>query len=97
MERWHVKPGQPHIPDDNELEPITGVLEPAGDCCTPGLVPNVGLPVERVRGGPGHHHLDDTLFIVIVVPCGAKAVDPTISTLEKLAAALGVKVRRLLE
>ena len=68
-----VEARQPHVPHQHDFQRVARVAEPLGQALAAGLIPDVGLPVQGVRGRTGHHHLDAALGIILVEPVGAQA------------------------
>ena len=71
VEARRVEPGQPHVAHEDDLQRVVRVAEALGEGLAAWLVADVRLPVRRVRGGAGHHHLDRALVVVGVLPLGA--------------------------
>src|SRR5206468_3822083 len=68
MERRHVKPCQPHVANDDELQWVAEILEASRQCSASGFVADVWLPVWWIGGRASHHDFDDPLVVVIVMP-----------------------------
>ena len=68
-----VEAGEPHVAHQHDLEWVLGIAEALCEGLAPWLVADVRLPVGRVSGRAGHHHLDRAPAVVIVVPFGAEA------------------------
>ena len=69
------KAGQPHVPDDHQLERIAGVLRPLGEQFPARLAADVLLPFLRVRGRACHDDLDFAALVVVTVPLRAQLDD----------------------
>jgi hypothetical protein len=63
-----VEAGEPHIAHDDDLERVLRIAETGGQCLAPGLVADVLLPLQRIGGRAGHHHLHPPLLVVLVAP-----------------------------
>ena len=70
-----VEAGQPHVPDDHQLEQIVGVLRPLGEQFPARLAADVLLPFLRVRGRACHDDLDFAALVVVTVPLRAQLDD----------------------
>ena len=68
-----VKAGEPHIAHEDDAEWVGIVSESLGQRLAISLVANVPLPFWRIGRRAGHHDLDSSLIIVIVVPVRAQA------------------------
>lgn len=75
MQGGRVEPGKPHVAHDHDLERVTRVPEAGGERLAPGLVANVVLPVDRVRGRPGHHDLERAVVVARPDPLGPECGD----------------------
>ena len=60
-----VEAGQPHVPDDHQLERVVGILGPLGEQFPARLAADVLLPFFRVRGRACHDDLDDAALVVV--------------------------------
>src|SRR5690606_38250085 len=70
-----VKAGQPHIPDDDQLQGVRWILETLCEFIPPGFVPGVLGDLWAFAGVAGHDDLDGPLVVVVVVPLGADLGD----------------------
>ena len=70
-----VETGQPHIPDDHQLERVVGVLGPLGEQLPACLAADVLLPFFRVRGRACHDDLDGAALVVVTMPRWAQLDD----------------------
>jgi hypothetical protein len=79
VHRRGVEAGQPHIPHDDQLQGVVGVLGALRQQVAPGLVAprvsQVRLPVQRVGGRAGHDHLQPPRRILVGVPLRAQRHD----------------------
>ena len=66
-----IESGQPHVAYEHDLKRISGVAEPVRERLAARLVADMGLPVGRVRSAAGHHNLDASLVILLVMPTRA--------------------------
>ena len=73
MQARGVEACQPHVAHQHHAQRVGGVPEALRQRLAPRLVADVQLPVRRVRGGAGHHHLDGARLVAVVVPVGAQA------------------------
>ncbi len=65
-----VKTRQPHIADDHDPERLLRILKKPCHFLAAGLIADVRLPIGRVRRRTGHHDLNGSLTIVLVMPVG---------------------------
>ena len=70
-----VEAGQPHVPNDHQLERILWILGPLGEQLPARLAADVLLPPLRVRRRAGHHDLEDAAVVVFAMPCRAQPDD----------------------
>ena len=68
MHRRRVETGEPHVPDDHQLQGVRGVLRPQFQVLADFLGVDVRLITRRVVGGPGHDDFDLALLRIGVVP-----------------------------
>ena len=64
----HVKPGQPHITDNDDLKRIVHILHTFRKMFTAPLVADKRLPLLRIAGTTGHDDLDLAFIVVITMP-----------------------------
>ena len=72
MKAGRVESGEPHVAHQHDTQWVGGIAEPVGQSLAPGLVTEMRLPFGRVGGGAGHHHLDVSLVVVILMPVRAQ-------------------------
>src|SRR5207249_611064 len=61
VQAWRVEAGEPHVTHEHHVQRVGGVAEAVGQRLAPRFVADVGLPIGRIRGRAGHHHLDGAL------------------------------------
>ena len=67
-----VEAGEPHIPDEHQLERVVGVLRSLGEVLPARLAADVLLPFLRVRGRACHDDLDFAALVVVAVQLRAQ-------------------------
>ena len=72
---WGVEAGQPHVPDDHQLQRIARIGSARLHGTALLLVADVRLVRRRVGGVAGHDDLDDPLGVVVAVPLGPERDD----------------------
>ena len=73
VQAGRVEAGQPHVPHQHNPQRVAGVAEPLRQRLPPRLVADVRLPLQGVGGRAGHHHLDGSPYVIVIVPVGAQA------------------------
>ena len=73
MEARRVESRQPHVSHEHDAQGIVRVAEPLGEPLPARLVSDMLLPVQGIRRRAGHHDLDGTLAVILVVPFWTQA------------------------
>ena len=68
-----IEAGKPHVAHQHHAQRIASGAKPFGQRLPAGFVADMRLPVRRVGGASGHHHLEAALVVVLAIPLGTQA------------------------
>ena len=72
MQARRIEAREPHVAHQHHAQRIAGVAESVRQRLAAGLISDQWLPVGRIGDAAGHHYLEPSLVIVLVMPVRAQ-------------------------